>query len=280
DENNYQLFSYILATVDQVDFETDRVGVKLNWESGNLDNIRNQAQQIFISAEDRERLLYYHDQITAIATAAPAGQARVGLNDFLVPLFDRARERSGRGEDPVADNRALFIAMTTYLTELRLEHLLGDSASSLTYPRRLTVVIEGRSDLPQHIVGSAAIAASAGGSVADILSVYKEVHDSRYTSGFSFSDLTANQVGAELGMLATTSPELARQLQILMSESLSETDYMPPVARFDGITEEEFISQYQDRNSAQYQQRLAAIAEEIADRPIFQTLDSATGSSD
>ena len=39
--------------------------------------------------------------------------------------------------------------------------------------------------------------------MANMLSIYKEVHDSRSNSGFSFSDITANQIGTRIGELAT-----------------------------------------------------------------------------
>jgi hypothetical protein len=50
-------------------------------------------------------------------------------------------------------------------------------------------------DFPKHFIISAALAATAGGSLSDAVGVYKEIEDSRGGSGFSFNDIAADRVG-------------------------------------------------------------------------------------
>ena len=110
--------------------------------------------------------------------------------------------------------------------------------------------------------------------MAEVLSVYKEVHDSRYRTGFSFTDIAANQAGALLGTLATRSEADARLFQDMMKGSLSETDYLPQQGTYDGMTEQEFIDQYGSTDSPAYLQRLEAITDSIVALPFYQAFSN------
>ena len=122
------------------------------------------------------------------------------------------------------------------------------------------------------MIGSAAIAAYADNDLANMLSVFKEVQDSRRNSGFSFSDITANQIGTRIGELAGRNQNTAIQLQRFFSQLEFEIDYMPLVGRPDGISEAEFIDLYGNRNSDVYLNRMAIIETTINQLPIFQGL--------
>lgn len=272
-ERNFRLLSSILNTVEGTSLTDDGLALRLNWREENLADISRQARKIFIDEEERRRLLDYYTDIDDVVRTLPQEQTRVRLSDLLRPLFRAAVTRSAAGADPIAQNRALFIAMSAYVNEIPLEQLAGSLSGEATpRPRHLSVRVGPREDLAQHILTSAAIAASAGAAMADILSIYKEVHDARHSTGFSFSDLTANQVGSALGKISTRSPADARELQRFLAVSHDESDYMPPVARYDGISEQEFINRYQDHNSARYRARVRQIDEAIAARPLFEAL--------
>ncbi|MDT8398273.1 MAG: hypothetical protein RQ899_06640 [Pseudomonadales bacterium] len=273
-KDNKLLFLNTLAeAVEKVSLHEHALDLTFNWESQRLDKLREQAQQLFISDQEKERLRRYYARIGEISWSFPADQRRVALNDFLQPLFLTALDNSRKGENPSDENRALLLAMTIYLTDLELSDFTGPGEPDQSpAPRTLDVRIESRRDLAQHIVASAAISASAGAGIADLLSIYKEVYDSRYETGFSFSDLTASQVGTSLGRLASQNHSSALALQKLMSAATSDSDYMPPVGKMDGITEQEFLSQYGSRTSAEYQQRLVEISAGIQSRPVFQAL--------
>jgi len=268
EDQNYQLVASFFASLDFQSITEDNVVIVLNWQGDNLRQLEDQARQAFVSAREARRLKYFHDKLAATLAELPADIRRIGLNDLLRPLFLYASLNSAGGADPVAENRAIFIVLTAYLTELELPQLIGTD-TVLAEPRRVRIVIENREDLAQHVVGSAAIAASAGAAMAEVISIYKEVHDSRFRTGFSFTDIAANQAGSLLGMLATRSDRDARLFQDIIKDSQASTDYLPPVGTYDGMTEAEFIEAYGSRDSEAYQARLAEITDRIATSPIY-----------
>jgi hypothetical protein len=76
-----------------------------------------------------------------------------------------------------------------------------------------------------------------------------------------------------MARLATSSKESALLMQQRMKEIESENDYMPEVgSNRDGLSESDFNAIYEDRNSPEYQQRLAEIKQLIGDRPLFSGL--------
>jgi hypothetical protein len=138
----------------------------------------------------------------------------------------------------------------------------------------IEVRLQRRQDLAQHLVSIAAITASTGADFAQLLSTTKEAYDARYRSGFSFSDLTANTVGVYLASYSTKDPATAIEMQKRLATLQTESDYMPEVGNNrDGISESDFAAIYSDRNSQEYQQRLADIQALIETRVLFQGLD-------
>lgn len=268
---NYQEFSALQQSVRDVTFEEEAVHVTLNWQPDMLSQVKAQAEQLFLSADDNDRILRYYVQITEIVAALPADTSSISLNELLFPLFRIASVRSANGRDAIAENRNLLQALSLYVNEADIRQLAGEAADLGTNPvRRVEVTIQRRVDLAQHLTTSAAITASAGAGVAGILSNSKETYDARYRSGFSFSDLTANSAGVALGNAATNDATEALALQQRLAHATLETDYMPPVARdLTGLNEADFSEQYRDRNSQAYLDRVAAIDKEIAALPVY-----------
>jgi len=267
-DTNFQLVSSFLDSIHIRSINDDRVVVELDWQEDNRRQLQDQARQVFVSAREAQRLLYFHDRLVDTLAELPGDVRSVSLNDLLRPLFLYAGINSDGGASPVAENRAVFIVLTAYLTDLELEQFIGDEVTIAT-PRQVKVVIDSREDLPQHVVSSAAIAVSAGVAMAEVLSIYKEVHDSRYRTGFSFTDIAANQAGTMLGLLASRSAADARLFQDRMANSQSALDYLPDVGTYDGMTEAQFMEQYGSRESEAYLERLAEITDSIAARPFF-----------
>ena len=268
-DDNYQL---VAAFIDSLHFQSvsdERMVILLDWHEDDLQQLENQARQVFVSSRESERLLFYQDKLAETIASLPPGVNRIRLNDLLRPLFLFASLNSASGADPIAENRAVFITLCAYLTDLELSQLIGTDVD-YPLPREVEVIIETREDLARHVVSSAAIAASAGAAMAEVLSVYKEVHDSRYRTGFSFTDIAANQAGQQLGTLASRSRADALLFQEQMKTSLSESDYIPPLGRIDGMTEAEFTARYGSRDSEAYRQRLQEINDSINSRPFYQ----------
>ena len=271
----YQDFSELIASVDQVSVIQDRIYVTLQWDPILISRISEQAQQLFISDEDQQRIMEHYRLISEIAAAIPANLRAVSLNTFLVPMFTAANERSENGSDPIAENRTLFQTLAIYVNREDISQLLGETLAKEMQPAKyIEVRLQRRQDLAQHLVSIAAITASAGADFAQLLSTTKEAYDARYRSGFSFSDLTANTVGVYLASYSTQDPATAIEMQKRLSTLQTESDYMPEVGdNRDGISESDFAAIYSDRNSQEYQRRLADIQALIETRALFQDLD-------
>ena len=268
----YQDFNLLLASVQRVTVLPDHIDIELVWDPALISNISNHAQQLFISDQDRHRIVGYYRQIGEIAAAIPSDLRAVSLNTFLVPLFTAAVEKSRSGSDPVAENRTLFQALAIYINHENIEQLIGvELAESLPQAKLIEVRLRRRQDLARHLVAMAAITASAGADLAQMLATTKEAYDARYRSGFSFSDLTANTVGVTMADHSTRDARTARLMQERLANLQDEADYMPPVGNSrDGLSESDFNAIYRNRSSEEYRQRLSEIQELINARPLFQ----------
>ncbi len=268
---NYQELVNLQQSLREISFTPNLMQITMDWEPRLISRVQTQAEQLFLSAEDKERIVFYFGKLVDLVEQQPQGTRSISLNLLMFPLFETASQRVAQGADPVLENRSLLQALSLYVNESDLSQLVDPpGAAALITPRRLNVTIQRRPDLAQHFTSSAAMSATVGAGVAGILSTSKEVHDARYRSGFSFSDLTANIAGVALGNAATSSWNEAQQLQSRLSMASEETDYMPPVSRDNaGLTEDDFSAQFTDRNSEAYVARVADIDEQIAALPIY-----------
>ena len=275
ENKTYQNFSELIANVDQISVIQDRIYVTLQWDPILISRISEQAQQLFISDEDQQRIMEHYRLISEIAAAIPANLRAVSLNTFLVPMFTAVNEKSKSGSDPIAENRTLFQTLAIYVNHEDISQLLGETLAKEMQPAKyIEVRLQRRQDLAQHLVSIAAITASTGADFAQLLSTTKEAYDARYRSGFSFSDLTANTVGVYLASYSTQDPATAIEMQKRLATLQTESDYMPEVGdNRDGISESDFAAIYSDRNSPEYQRRLADIQALIETRALFQGLD-------
>ena len=267
--DNFQLATSFIDSLQFHSINEERMVIMLDWQDDQIQELGDQARQVFVSNREAERILYYNEQLLTGLSELPQELAAISLNDLMRPLFLFASVNTGGGSDPVAENRAVFIVLTAYLTDLELGQLIGNEVS-IPQPREIRVLIDSREDLARHVVSSAAISASAGATMAQVLSVYKEVQDSRFRTGFSFTDLAANEAGSLLGTLATRSRTDAIQFQQKMLTIATEAEYLPSLGTYDGMTEEEFISTYGNRESEAYNARLDEIYNSILNRPFYQ----------
>lgn len=260
-----------LATVHSVDVEGSIIQIAMDWDPELLSQFSQHAQQLFVSEADQERIRAYYSEISLLAAAMPADLGAVSLNALLAPLFRTAQERTLAGSDPIAENRTLLQALAIYVSDEEISQLLGDEyRNGLPKAKFVEVRLHRRQDMARHLVSMAAITASAGAGIAEMLSTTKEAYDARYRSGFSFSDLAANTAGTLLASYATQDASTAILLQQRLANLTEESDYMPEVGNNrDGLSEDDFNALYADRNSSEYQERLAEIEELILARPLF-----------
>ncbi len=267
----FQDFIALIENIESANVSAGELSLLVNWEPALINRLANRTRQLFVPEEDRLRIAAYYDEIRRIVATIPTDLRAVSLNTFLVPLFNHAADQSRSSGDPVAENRSALQALAIYVNNEDIASLLGtEIAANLGAAPFIEVRLQRRQDLAQHLVSIAAISASAGAGVAELLSTTKEAYDARYRSGFSFSDLTANSVGVTLASFATRDADSARLMQQRLGAVNSESDYMPEVGNNrDGLSESDFASQYRDRNSAEYQRRLNDIQALIESRPLF-----------
>ena len=259
------------ATIRRVEIGDGDLQVEMEWDPELLSQVSQHAQQMFVSEADQQRISRYYQEISLLAAAMPADLGAVSLNAFLAPLFRSAQENTLAGSDPIAENRTLLQALAIYVSNEEITQLLGEEFSpAIPKAKYVEVRLHRRHDMAQHLVAMAAITASAGAGLAEMLSTTKEAYDARYRTGFSFSDLAANTAGTLLASYATRDADTAIILQQRMANLSDESDYMPEIGNNrDGLSEDDFNALYADRNSPEYQGRLAEIEELILSRPLF-----------
>ena len=271
---NFHDLDTLLGNVTAVAISNGSMDVTLLWEPQLISSITQQAQLLFISSEDQERISDYYSQLGLLAAGIPADRRAISLNTLLVPLFQSALDKSRAGSDPIAENRTLLQTLAIYVNNEDIAQLLGsERAAELEPAKFIEVRLHRRQDLAQHVVSVAAISASAGAGLAELLSNTKEAYDARYRSGFSFSDLAANIVGVQIASYATKDAATALLMQERLATIRNESDYMPEMgSNQDGLSESDFNAQYENRNSPEYRARLDEIQQLINARPLFQNL--------
>jgi len=191
----------------------------------------------------------------------------VSLTELLVPLFALAAERS-KDDNGVAENRAAILILTLYVNGQGIEQFLPE-AKDWPRPARHTVLLAGRDDFPKHFIISAALAAKAGGPLADAVGVYKELADARGGSGFSFNDIAADRAGTRFGEAAAGSAT-ARSLQQRLHSGINETDLMPRTDDLpEFMPEAEFKRRYGGLDASPYKKMIAEIERRIAVLPLY-----------
>lgn len=266
-KDNYLFLSSAFNAIKQIDLNENYLALTLELGADDMNILGDQARRLLIDETTRNNLITYQRHLISTLNAIPQSNQSISLNNLLKPLFTLALESN---VDPREENQAILLILSCYLFEgLDVEDLLGTESPELIITDSRRITLEARDDLPRHMIGSAAIAAYADNNLSNMLSTYKEVQDSRSFSGFSFSDITANQIGTRIGELASTNQSTALYIQRFFAELSNETDYMPLVGPPDGITESEFIELYVDRNSDDYLNRMSNIKATIDRLAIF-----------
>jgi hypothetical protein len=223
--------------------------------------------QTIAGVTTNELLSIYQKKLAAI-TRRPDLKKRISLSALLQPLVQFARSRSNQGH-PIDENRALLLTLNDYINGNALGRLLP-SPIDTPDPTRHTVVLNGRGDLAQHFIASATMAATGHDTLADLIGLYKETSDAENGSGFSFTDLAANQAGIRFGTMAVNSTVEARKLQDIVSQNPHESVYMPNVRSLpENLSSTEFEQRFGGDNSFAYQQIMKEIKHRIAACPLY-----------
>jgi len=239
-----------------------RLAITYEWQEKFKEDIRN----VLVPLELRERLRLYQRRLSEVARGAT--NPTISLADLLVPLFQLAKELSQAG-NPIEENRAAIFVLTFYVTGKQLDAIIPE-ANAWPQPRPYRVILSGREDTSKHFMVSAALAAKAGGPLADALGIYKELTDSRGGSGFSFNDIAADRAGTRFGELAANDQASARILQNRLAAQVREKDIMPPAEDLpENMQAAEFNRRFGGVDATEYKKMMAEIERRIAALPFY-----------
>ena len=210
-------------SIQHVGIRNGVLSVQFVWN----DAIPAQLQAALVPAEMQVRLQAYQSRLVEVA-AAP-GARNLTLGAVLLPLFELSAQRSDAMNSLADEHRAALIALAFYVNGKGLGAILP-AARDWPRPALRTTTLAGRTDTAQHFSISAALAATAGSPLADMVGVYKELDDAQGGSGFSFNDLAADRAGTRLGELATGKVAAQMGLQKRVAQGLGDTDLLPKVS--------------------------------------------------
>ncbi len=233
-----------------------------------------QASTIFPNRFDEHRLLIYQDKVAEISHQF-SRRSYVPLLTFIRPLFALANERSNQYGFAIKENRALLFVLTTYVNRKNIKLFLSPNAKP-THPVYHVLILNRRHDMAQHFTGSAALTASGSRILADFVGLYKEIEDTYWGSGFSFTDLAADRAGTFFGETAIESEKVAVKVQeVMMSDNLTDDIFMPSIKNLpENLRAEDFKKRFDEINSAKYQQQITLIDKRIASCPLYQKIES------
>lgn len=238
----------------------DQARLTYQWRPELIDAVR----QSLLPEADRLALAAYHKRLVRLNDYGKG--TRGSLTSVLPALFELAKRRSA-DLDPVAENRALLLVLGAWASGRGMGALLPEAR---VHPWRFLLTLEGRRDLAQHFLVSAALAAAADTSLADAVGVFKEVSDASGGSGFSFTDLAADRAGTRFGERAVRSAESAVALQRAMAAGIVETAILPRVGDLpEFLSEAEFEERYGAVGSPAYQALMQQIEQRLDTAPLL-----------
>ncbi|WP_295956412.1 hypothetical protein [Rhodoferax sp.] len=191
------------------------------------DAIPAQLQAALVPPEVQARLQAYQGRLVEVA--AQPGPRGLSLGALAQPLFELSAQRSDDKNSLADEHRAALVALAFYVNGKGIGAILP-AARDWPRPAPRTTTLAGRTDTAQHFSISAALAATAGSPLADMVGVYKELDDAQGGSGFSFNDLAADRAGTRLGELATGGAAAQLSLQKRLAQGLSDADLLPKVS--------------------------------------------------
>jgi len=225
-------------------------------------------QAALVGQEERARWRVYQERLVALA-AQPAVGRVLSLDRLLGPLLQLAQERSGAGGDAAQESRSALIVLAFYVNGKGLSALVPQ-ARDWPMAKRHVVTLAGRTDLTQHFTISAALAATAGSPLSDVVGLYKELDDARGGSGFSFIDLAADRAGTRLGALAVSGATGQSRLRKAVATGLQESDLIPEVRDLpEFMRQDAFERRFGGVGQPRYQAMVQRIEQRLAALPLY-----------
>lgn len=240
--------------VKKIELSETRLALTYEWQ----EQLAKQLRMLVVPPDEQERLHAYQARLVEVSRGLPKSSSMV---EPLSELLKLAAERAP-AQATVAEVRAALLVLTLYINGRTLDPLIPE-AKNWPRPARRRIILNQREDFPKHFIISAAIAANAGGPLADAVGLYKEVEDARGGSGFSFNDIAADRAGSKFGEYARsiTAPMLQKKL----AGGIQERDIMPVTADLpEFMPQAEFHRRFGGIQGAEYNKMMAEIDRRIA----------------
>jgi hypothetical protein len=242
-----------------VQLRPERVQLVYEWRA----DVRQRLFARVMPPEQQARLQAYHGRLVE---ALQATRSRARAAALLQPMFALAQARAAQGHDAAEENRAALLTLALYATGRPLARSMPQARAWPRLPWR-PVVLRDRIDFAQHFLVSAAIAARAGGPLADVLGLAKEVSDAHDGSGFSFNDMAVNRAGVRLGEAAVDD---ARATQARLAAGLRDADLVPDVSDLpEFLPEAVFVARFGGIGAPAYERMLADIEQRVDALPLW-----------
>lgn len=242
-----------------VQWRAERVQVVYEWR----DDVRQRLFARVMPPEQQARLKAYH---LRLADSLRDTRGAVPVASLLPPMFALAQSRAADGHDAAEENRAVLLTLALYVTGRPLSRSMPQARAWPRMPWR-PVVLGDRIDFAQHYLVSAAIAARAGGALADVLGLAKEVSDAHDGSGFSFNDMAVNRAGVRLGELAV---DEAADAQHRLAAGVRDADLIPEVSDLpEFLPEAAFVERFGGIGAPAYERMVADIESRVAALPLW-----------
>jgi hypothetical protein len=252
------LFDQMLKDIH---IEDGRLVIRIKWNRELLTELRDIIQD----TADKEALLAYQNVLTTFLNDGTERRF-VRLSDLMQTVFQEAQVRSQQGHDPVSENRAAIMVLSAYGNGKDLTRIVGTDAG----PKRRNVLLSKRVDTAKHFLAAALLAMSGQGTLVEMVSLIKEMHDTHDGSGFSFIDLAADESGAAFGKLAVSSQEAALHVQRMLSEGSEEAQFIPPLKDLpESMHSEEFVARFKLFGSPEFLALRDEIDARIRALPLF-----------
>lgn len=196
--------------------------LKISYRLPSSNQVLSSYQSLVLSEDEQENIAHYSKVLERLPESGP-------LHAILAAMFSEAVARSNNSLNPVAENRAVLLALSKAYGGDQLLQMFGD-ATFEQFQSPAPYSIYKRRDLAQHYILSAGLTLIADESIASLIGVDKEITD--LTSGKTISawDLLADKAGARLAQNATSTARSARQLQVALSIARTDGDLLPNIA--------------------------------------------------
>ena len=245
-----------------------------------ISRLLNDSQHIYL--QDGFVAVSYADTTGATHLVSPALSELTRLNSARLQSLPRAQNNSLKietalpallvGSKHSPDNRlrltASLIALARHAADQRM--LSFTPWKAVDAPIKLT--INNREDLAQHFLTAAMISLYKGAEFADLLSLYKELKDSRKRSGFGIADLAADHAGMQFAALLHSDVSAERAVTLLDGAPQA---LVPQVEQFEqSVMEDIVLLGRAGLADDTLEQMDTQVRELVTDLPLFQSTNN------